>query len=116
MPISTNSTIYPAGSTFAISASTTSSQTYVTAGTNNIQAILVENLDTTNDVFVNWGLTTATVTATPPTAGNPAAGVGVQNGQSKLIVVNTGANFDSNITVAANAVTGTATVYITPVF
>ena len=115
MALSTATSIFPAGSTFAIAASTTSSQTYVTAGTNNIQTILVENLDTTNDVFVNWSLTAATVTATVPAANQPQPGITIQNNSSKIIQVGTPGAFDSNITVAANAVTGTATVHITPV-
>lgn len=116
MSLSTSTNIYPAGSTFAIAASTTSSQTYVTAGTNNIQAILVENLDATNDVFINWSTTAATVTATLPNAG-PAAGVAVQAGANKIINLSApSAAFDSNVTVAANCITGTATIYITPVF
>jgi len=115
MSLSTSTVVYPIGSTFAIAATTTSSQTYVTAGVNNIQSILVENLDTTNDVFVNWSLTASTVTATVPTAGTPQSGITIQNNSSKIIQVGTPGAFDSNITVAANAVTGTATVHITPV-
>ena len=115
MSLSTSTNVFPLGPTFAIAASTTSAQTYVTAGGNNIASILVENLDTTNDVFVNWSLTAATVTATVPSAGAAQSGVTVQNNSSKIIQVGTPGAFDSNITVAANAVTGTATVHITPV-
>ena len=116
MALSTNSQIYPAGQTFIISATTTSAQTYVTSGSNNLQAVLVENLDTTNDVFVNWSLTASTVTATVPYAGAPQSGVTIQQGQGKVINIGNPGTFDSNITVAANCVTGTATVHITPVF
>jgi len=115
MSLSTSTNIYPVGPTFSIAATTTSAQTYVTAGTNNIASILVENLDTTNDVFINWSLTAATVTATVPAANQPQPGITIQNNSSKLIQVGTPGAFDSNITVAANAVTGTATVHITPV-
>jgi len=116
MSLSTNTNIYTAGPTVSIAATTTSSQTYVTAGTNNIAAILVENLDATNDVFVNWSLTASSVVATVPAALQPQSGICIQNNSSKIINVSTPGTFDSNITVAANAVTGTATVQITPVF
>ena len=116
MAQSTNTSVYPAGSTVSLAATTTSSQAYVTAGTNNIGAILVENLDATNDVYVNWSQA-STVTAVVPSAGNPTAGICIQSGTGKVInVAATGQVFDSNITVAANAVTGTATVQFTPVF
>lgn len=117
MPLSTATSIVPAGSTFAIAATTTSSQTYVTAGTNNIAAILVENLDATNDVYVNWSTVSSTVTATVPSAGLATSGIAVQANGNKVITINPqGGTFDSNITVAANAITGTATVLFTPVF
>jgi len=116
MTISTSTNVLTAGSTFAIAATTTSSQTYVTSGTNNIQAILVENLDSTNDVFVNWSLTSATLTATVPSAGNPQPGVAVQANSNKIIQIGpVGGPYDGNVTVAANAITGTATVLFTPV-
>jgi hypothetical protein len=115
MSLSTSTNVFPLGPTFAILATTTSAQTYVTAGSNNIASILVENLDTTNDVFVNWSLTASTVTATLPTTGIPQTGIAIQNNSSKIIQVGVPGGFDSNITVAANAVTGTATVHITPV-
>ena len=121
MALSTNTNVYPAGPTVAISATTTSSQAYVTTSTdpstgNNISAILVENLDATNDVFVNWSLTGSTVTATAPYPGAPQAGITIQQGQGKVINIGNPGTFDSNITVAANCVAGTATVHITPVF
>ena len=121
MALSTNTNIYPAGPTVSISATTTSSQAYVTTASdpatgNNISAILVENLDATNDVFVNWS-TNPTVTATVPSGFNgPQAGITIQNGQGKIINLGQQGTFINNVTIAANAVTSTATVHITPVF
>ena len=116
MALSTNSQIFPAGQTFIISATTTSAQTYVTSGSNNLQAVLVENLDTTNDVFINWS-TNPTVTATVPSGFNgPQAGITIQNGQGKIINLGQQGTFINNVTIAANAVSSTATVHITPVF
>lgn len=117
MSISTATNVYPAGLTFQIAASTTSAQTYVTTSNNSsITAILVENLDATNDVYINWSTTASSVTAVVPSAGNPTQGIAVQANSNKVInIAPVGSAFDSNVTIAANAVSGSATVLITPV-
>ena len=117
MSISTATNVYPAGLTFAIAASTTSAQTYVTTNNNSsITAILVENLDATNDVYINWSTTASSVTAVVPSTGTATQGIAVQANSNRVInIAPIGGTFDGNVTVAANAVTGTATVLITPV-
>lgn len=116
MSISTATNVYSAGLTFAIAASTTSAQTYVTTNNNSsITAILVENLDATNDVYINWSATASSVTAVVPSTGTATQGFAVQANSNKVInIASVGGTFDANVTVAANAITGTATVLITP--
>jgi hypothetical protein len=116
MSISTATNVYPIGLTFVIAASNTSAQTYVTTNNTSITAIMVENLDATNDVYVNWSTTAPSVTAVVPSTGTATQGLAVQANNNKVInIAPVGGTFNGNITVAANAITGTATVLITPV-
>jgi len=118
MALSTSTNIYPIGNSVFIGATTASQQVYVTAPGSNISALLIENLDATNDVFVNYS-TGSTSTATVPTTGTPQPGVAVQANSNKVInIAAVGATFDSNVTVSlALAIPGAtaANVLITPV-
>jgi hypothetical protein len=111
MALSTVNTVYTLSSAYLIAASSTSANVTVSSGNTDILNVLIENLDATNDVFVNWGLNGSAVTSTVPTAGNPQPGIAIQSGASKIINVATG-GFNPNVTVAATAVTGTANVLV----
>ena len=78
MAQSTVSSVIPIANAVSITAGSYSTVSW------NGQSVLnmyVENLDTTNDAFINWTAGTGAVTATVPTAGNPQPGVAIQNGQ-----------------------------------
>ena len=111
MAISTSNTIFALSNAYLIAATGTSANVTVANGNTDIFNVLVENLDTTNDVFINWGINGAATVATVPTAGNPQRGVAVQSGGSKIINVVSG-GYNGNVTVAATAITGTANVLV----
>lgn len=99
----------PQSSTVGISASTTSSNTWLNVGSSNmITQILVTNVDANNTVFVNWNIQGNTSTAT--TSGFP-----VPPYYPAVIQVNQPNNFVSNINISAITTTGTAQVYFTPI-
>ena len=75
----------------------------------------VENLDPTNDVFVNAVAGTGAVTATAPTAGNPQTGVAVQNGVGRTIYVCSPNQNATQANVAVVTFSSTASVVITPI-
>jgi hypothetical protein len=110
MTASTIPNVVPAGQAYYVAATGTSQYVTVTSTNGSISSIYVENLDSTNDIFVN-----AQVTATAPTTGNPQTGVAVQNGVGRSIYV---CSPNQNVTQANVAVvtfTSTANVVITPI-
>jgi hypothetical protein len=111
MAISTSNTVFPLSSAYLIATTATSANVTVSSGNTCVYNVLVENLDATNDVFVNWGLNGSATVATVPTAGNPQRGVAVQANGSKVINIASG-SYNGNVTVAATAITGTANVLV----
>ena len=114
MALSTGSTLYLQGPAYGLTTSTTSQNIVVAAPGSSVNAIQVENLDTTNDVFVTWSFTGA-ATAVLPTSSTPQSGVAVQNGSSKVIQLSPGAAFATVCNVAAIAYAGTPAITITAV-
>lgn len=113
--ISTVQMIAPLGQTFLINAGATANTAVVTGYSSSVNYILVENLDTNNDVFVNWSINGQPVSVVLPTAGTPQPGVGIQNGQGRIIALNTGTGFVANANIAVIAFSGTPQVLITSV-
>ena len=114
MAQTTVSNIYAVGPSYYLSASTASTSANVVSTGASITQIYVENLDTTNDVFVNWSLTGA-VTAVAPTVGNPQTGVCIQNGQGRVIQLSALNQYNAFANVAVVTFGSTANVVITPV-
>ena len=116
MSLSTVQSIVPAGNSSYIAGTTTSQATVVTSTNGSLVNIYVENLDTTNDVFVTWNTNAqAVTTAVAPTLGNPQTGIAVQNGQGRSILIAQPGSGLVSANVAVVAFSGTANVTITPV-
>jgi len=112
----------PNGNSTVVTANTSSGSAVVripvSASTPQIGAFMIDNLDTGNVVMVNIGYGN-TIQAnqgngTPGSAG----GFAVSAYATKYVNLNQGTNVSppGNIYVVANAVSGTATVSITPVY
>ena len=115
MTASTIPNVVPAGLAYYVAATGTSQYVTVTSTNGSISSIYVENLDPTNDVFVNAVAGTGAVTATAPTAGNPQTGVCVQNGQGRVIQLSALNQYNAFANVAVVTFGSTANVVITPV-
>lgn len=114
MPASTVQNIIPQGPSYFVQASTSSSNLVISGS--NVVNLYVENLDTTNDIFVNWNTNSATaITAVAPTVGSPQSGVCIQNNQGRIITIGTGNPNVPAANVAVVSFGGTANVVITPV-
>ena len=111
MAQSTVSSIIPIGNAVSITAGSTG---IVSWNGQTVLNVYVENLDTTNDAFINWTAGTGAVTATVPTAGNPQPGVAVQNNQGRIIQI-AGGNAATVANVAVAGFSGSPQVIITPV-
>ena len=115
MTASTIPNVVPAGQAYYVAATGTSQYVTVTSTNGSISSIYVENLDPTNDVFVNAVAGTGAVTATAPTAGNPQTGVAVQNGVGRSIYVCSPNQNATQANVAVVTFSSTASVVITPI-
>ena len=110
----------PNGNSTVVTANTSSGSASVaitTAGGTQIGAFMIDNLDTANAVIVNFGYAN-TVTATVATGISNGQGFAVPRASTKYINLNQSNNFTppAVIYAVANAVSGTATVSITPVY
>ena len=114
MSASTVGSVTVLGNAYFIQAGATSNAAVISGP--NVVNLYVENLDTTNDVFVTWNTNSAVATtAVLPTAGTPQFGVAVQNGQGRIINIATGNPNVPSANVAVIAFSGTPQVIITPV-
>ena len=108
--------ITPLGNAYTIVTNNTTANTVVVGGNGaSVNNLFIENLDTTNDVFINWAFNGKSVTAVVPTVGSPQTGVTVQNGSGRIIQINTGTQFIANANVAAISFSGTPQIVITNV-
>jgi hypothetical protein len=114
MALSTGSVLYLQGNAYGLTTSTTSQNIVVSAPGSSVNAIQVENLDTTNDVFVTWSFTGA-ATAVLPTSSAPQLGVAVQNGSSKVIQIAPNGQYAATANVAVIAYAGTPAITVTVV-
>ena len=110
----------PNGNSTVIAANTTSGAARVAitqAGGTQIGAFMIDNLDTGNAVIVNFGYAN-TITATVATGVSTGQGFAVPGASTKYINLDQGTQVTPNTTIyaVANAVSGTATVNITPVY
>lgn len=111
MAVSTVASVTPVGLAYSITANATAVISWAGQSVSNLY---VENLDATNDIFVNWTVGTGAVAAVLPTAGNPQSGICVQNGQGRIILIPGGtANTVANVAVTSFA--GTPQAILTPV-
>ena len=111
MAQSTVSSVIPIANAVSITAGSYSTVSW------NGQSVLnmyVENLDATNDAFINWTVDTGAVSAVAPTAGNPQPGVAIQNNQGRIIQI-AGGNAATVANVAVVGFSGSPQVIITPV-
>ena len=116
MSLSTIQNIVPAGQSYYLAGTTTSANVVVASNNGSLVNIYVENLDTTNDVFVTWNTNAqAVTTAVAPTVGNPQTGVAVQNGQGRSILIAQPGSGLASANVAVVTFSGTANVVITPI-
>lgn len=99
----------PPNASKTVTASTTSSQFYLdlSATGNSVNNVLVTNLDASNPVYVSWA-NSGSVTASN-------VGFPVIPYYPTVITMSPVNCFDSNITIAVVATSGTPTVVFTPV-
>ena len=109
----------PNGNSTSIAANTTSGSARVaitTAGGTQIGSFMIDNIGV-NAVIVNVGYAN-TITANVATAVSNGQGFAVPAGATKYINLsqNTNVNPANTVYVVANAVSGTSTVNVTPVY